>query len=320
MKKLLSLILAVSCTVMLMTACQSEPTSEQESSSQSQPKDYAYQLDPESVRVYDVAVPSRGIEIPGTLTLPAGTDTDRVPLVIFEHDLFGDRSTNGVFEDIALGLADQGIASIAIDFSGCGDSTEDFADNCPFFIDWDVIAARDFAIENSPIDDTRLGLLGYGFGARMAMDAGALKDSPYTAMSLISPMVGDYEDTLHLLFGTEYDRMISEAFSEALGTEFTAADGITRTISVNWFDDMTLSDPMSKVQNLKGHLQVISATQDEFVPGEVTQALLDGAADTQAEVTSLEVESDHSFGFPQADSAVRAQVIDAVVTFFAGAF
>ena len=320
MKKLLSLILAVSCTVMLMTACQSEPTSEQESSSQSQPKDYAYQLDPESVRVYDVAVPSRGIEIPGTLTLPAGTDTDRVPLVIFEHDLFGDRSTDGVFEDIALGLADQGIASIAIDFSGCGDSTEDFADNCPFFIDWDVIAARDFAIENSPIDDTRLGLLGYGFGARMAMDAGALKDSPYTAMSLISPMVGDYEDTLHLLFGTESDRMISEAFSEARGTEFTAADGITRTISVNWFDDMTLSDPMSKVQNLKGHLQVISATQDEFVPGEVTQALLDGAADTQAEVTSLEVESDHSFGFPQADSAVRAQVIDAVVTFFAGAF
>ena len=154
----------------------------------------------------------------------------------------------------------------------------------------------------------------------MAMDAGALKDSPYTAMSLISPMVGDYEDTLHLLFGTEYDRMISEAFSEARGTEFTAADGITRTISVNWFDDMTLSDPMSKVQNLKGHLQVISATQDEFVPGEVTQALLDGAADTQAEVTSLEVESDHSFGFPQADSAVRALVIDAVVTFFAGAF
>lgn len=320
MKKLLSLILAVSCTVMLMTACQSEPTSEQESSSQSQPKDYAYQLDPESVRVYDVAVPGRGIEIPGTLTLPAGTDTDRVPLVIFEHDLFGDRSTNGVFEEIALGLADQGIASIAIDFSGCGDSTEDFADNCPFFIDWDVIAARDFAIENSPIDDTRLGLLGYGFGARMAMDAGALKDSPYTAMSLISPMVGDYEDTLHLLFGSEYNRMISEAFSEARGTEFTAADGITRTISVNWFDDMTLSDPMSKVQNLKGHLQVISATQDELVPGEVTQALLDGAADTQAEVTSLEVESDHSFGFPQADSAVRAQVIDAVVTFFAGAF
>ena len=209
---------------------------------------------------------------------------------------------------------------IGVAFSGCGDSTEDFADNCPFFIDWDVIAARDFAIENSPIDDTRLGLLGYGFGARMAMDAGALKDSPYTAMSLISPMVGDYEDTLHLLFGTEYDRMISEAFSEARGTEFTAADGITRTISVNWFDDMTLSDPMSKVQNLKGHLQVISATQDEFVPGEVTQALLDSAADTQAEVTSLEVESDHSFGFPQADSAVRAQVIDAVVTFFAGAF
>ena len=75
-----------------------------------------------------------------------------------------------------------------------------------------MIAARDFAIENSPIDDTRLGLLGYGFGARMAMDAGALKDSPYTAMSLISPMVGDYEDTLHLLFGTEYDRMIFRGF------------------------------------------------------------------------------------------------------------
>lgn len=320
MKKLLSLILAMSCSVMLMTACTKEPASEQESSSQSEPVSYAYSLDPESVRVYDVAVPSRGTEIPGTLTLPAGSETDRVPLVVFEHDLFGDRSTYGVFDEIALGLAEHGIASIAVDFSGCGDSTEDFSDNSPFFIDWDVIAARDFAIQNAPVDDTRLGLLGYGFGARMAMDAGALKDSPYTAMSLISPMVGDYEATLHSLFGTELDRMLSEAFSEARGTEYTAPDGITRTISVNWFDDMTLSDPMSKVQNLKGDLQVIYASNDEWVPAEVTQALLDAAAGTGVEVTSLEVESDHSFGFPNEDSAVRAQVIEAVVAFFDGAF
>lgn len=320
MKKLLSLILALSCSAVLLAACAQEPASGPESSSQSAPVDYAYALDPESVRVYDVAVPSRGTEIPGTLTLPAGSETDRVPLVVFEHDLFGDRSTYGVFDEIALGLAEHGIASIAVDFSGCGDSTEDFSDNSPFFIDWDVIAARDFAIQNSPVDDTRLGLLGYGFGARMAMDAGALKDSPYTAMSLISPMVGDSDETVRLIFGPEYDRMIAEAFTEARGAEYTAADGVTRTISVNWFDDMTLSNPMSKAQNLKGDLQVIYASNDEWVPAGVVQALLDAASASNAEVTSLEVESDHSFGFPDEDSAVRAQVIEAVVTFFDGAF
>ena len=183
-----------------------------------------------------------------------------------------------------------------------------------------MIAARDYVLANAPVDQQRLGLLGYGFGARMAMEAGALKDSPYTAMSLISPMVGGYEDTLHLLFGAEYDRMLSEAFSEARGTEFTAADGIARTISVNWFDDMTLSNPMKNVQHIKGSLQVISASKDELVPAAVTKALLNGAAGSQAKVSALEVDSDHSFGFPQEDSAVRAQVIEAVVTFFADAF
>ena len=320
MKKLMSLILAACCVIMLLTACQNNPSSAPESSSQSAVVDYTYSLDAENVQVYDVGIPSRGIEIPGTLTLPAGKESDRVPLVIFEHDLFGDRSTHGVFEEIALGLAEQGIASVSVDFSGCGDSTEDFSDNCPFFIDWDVIAARDYVLANAPVDQQRLGLLGYGFGARMAMEAGALKDSPYTAMSLISPMVGGYEDTLHLLFGAEYDRMLSEAFSEARGTEFTAADGIARTISVNWFDDMTLSNPMKNVQHIKGSLQVISASKDELVPAAVTKALLNGAAGSQAKVSALEVDSDHSFGFPQEDSAVRAQVIEAVVTFFADAF
>ena len=57
-----------------------------------------------------------------------------------------------------------------------------------------------------------------------------------------------------------------------------------------------------------------------MVPAEVTQALLDAAAGAGVEVTSLEVESDHSFGFPNVDSAVRAQVIEAVVAFFDGAF
>ena len=190
MKKLMSLILAACCVVMLLTACQNNPSSAPESSSQSAVVDYTYSLDAENVQVYDVGIPSRGIEIPGTLTLPAGKESDRVPLVIFEHDLFGDRSTHGVFEEIALGLAEQGIASVSVDFSGCGDSTEDFSDNCPFFIDWDVIAVRDYVLANAPVDQQRLGLLGYGFGARMAMEAGALKDSPYTAMSLISPMVG----------------------------------------------------------------------------------------------------------------------------------
>ena len=103
MKKLMSLILAACCVVMLLTACQNNPSSAPESSSQSAVVDYTYSLDAENVQVYDVGIPSRGIEIPGTLTLPAGKESDRVPLVIFEHDLFGDRSTHGVFEEIALG-------------------------------------------------------------------------------------------------------------------------------------------------------------------------------------------------------------------------
>lgn len=321
MKRILSVLLAAALCVGMLAGCNQtgEPASG-ESSSQSQVVDYAYPLDAESVRVYDVAVPSRGIEIPGTLTLPAGEEGELVPLVILEHDLFGDRSTDGVFEEIALALADKGIASIAVDFSGCGDSSEDFSANSPFYIDFDVKAARDFAIQNAPVDSEKLGLLGYGFGARMAMDAGALKNSPYTAMSLIAPMVGDPEETMQLIFGSEYDRIVAEAFTEARSSEFVGPDGVSRSISVNWIDDMRLSCPMNNVENIKGSLQVIYATNDEYVPLSVVEALLNGAEASTAEVTSLQVDSDHSFGFDEPESPVRAQVIEAVAAFFDEAF
>ena len=118
--------LAACCVVMLLTAVQKLPAS------QSAVVDYTYLLDYKMSR-RTCGIPSGGIEIPGTLTLPAGKRVHRVPPAVFEHDLFGDRSTHGVFEGHRPGWQKRASPVFRSIFPAAA-TAEDFSDNCPFFI------------------------------------------------------------------------------------------------------------------------------------------------------------------------------------------
>ena len=77
----------------------------------------------------DLWIESRGIRIPVTLTVPGdGEDVD-APLVVLAHGHGGTRQENGAFTELAATLAEAGIASIRMDFPGCGDSMEAFTRN-----------------------------------------------------------------------------------------------------------------------------------------------------------------------------------------------
>ncbi len=321
MKRLLSTLLTVLLCLSLFTACIGGEGPGSSAPEMAQPAQDKYQLG-QTVTVYYEQIPSREITIPITLTLPAGQPGEQVPLVLFCHDFLGDRSTGGAFENLAKALADRGIASMAVDFSGCGESQEDFSASCLFYMELDIKAARNYAIENAPIDTGKVGLFGHGLGGRLALEMGSLKDSPYTAISLAAPLTDEPEATLRGLLGEEYDRMLAEAFSEQRYAEYTAPDGLLRYVSVNWFDDIRLSQPLKNLQHLKGALQVVYTPNDDWVPAEVVQQLIQ-AAQSQGAATVLQLEvaaPDHSLDFYEENSAIRQEVIEKVADFFAAAF
>jgi hypothetical protein len=62
---------------------------------------------------------------------------------------------------IAEGLASRGIASIRVDFPGCGDSVESFAINNLTNMLADIKASRDYALSGPNIDRERVGIHGF---------------------------------------------------------------------------------------------------------------------------------------------------------------
>ena len=111
-------------------------------------------------------VDSRGVEVPATLVLPEGVDINgEYPLVVLAHGHGGSREENVGFKAIADALAAKGIASIRVDFPGCGDSTESFQENYMTNMKEDVLNAIQL-----PGTVTKLGLFGYSMGGRIVLE------------------------------------------------------------------------------------------------------------------------------------------------------
>ena len=99
---------------------------------------------------------------------------------------------------VAEALAKEGIASIRMDFPGCGDSTEPFTNNNLTNMLADLQAGREYAVANAAIDPERIGLLGYSMGGRLVSLLSEI-DPTYKAMTVWAPAVSNGAQTVMAL-------------------------------------------------------------------------------------------------------------------------
>jgi pimeloyl-ACP methyl ester carboxylesterase len=124
------------------------------------------------------------------------TDRDRVPAVLLLHGLNRDRSE---WNEFALLLQRNGIAALAIDFRGHGESTrkltaagpvelklQDFTERDLQNMLLDVEAAVDWLQAQSEIDKKHIALIGASFGANIALRYAALNED-LAGVALLSP-------------------------------------------------------------------------------------------------------------------------------------
>ena len=157
MKKLSVLVMA-SMIMLPLSGCSSSSAAASPSPSPSavpsaEPAESAEPSASSEIQVTDVEVESeRDTKIPGTVVMPA--DASDVPFVVLCHGHGGSRHENGGFDDIAEALAEQGIASIRVDYPGCGDSTEDFSENNMTNMINDTKSAISYIESNYPVSTT----------------------------------------------------------------------------------------------------------------------------------------------------------------------
>ena len=187
---------------------------------------------------FDVAIPGRRGEIPATVQLPGklarGTE---LPLVVLCHGFAGSRSGDGHFAPLAADLAAQGLATVRLDFPGCGDSAEPFTAYTLANMADDVESAITYM--QATYSTTRTALVGHSMGGRLASLYPAMKGG-VAALVLWSPANGAG------LNGLEFLRMDDFSAVEALAGQ--AAQNGTATawgvaLSADFFTQMRDSDP-----------------------------------------------------------------------------
>lgn len=273
---------------------------------------------PMMVGSIDTTFESRGVMVPATIVAPANNRGKAVPLVVIAHGHGGSREEGGSFPRVAADLAALGIASIRMDFPGCGDSTESFAENNLSNMLLDLQAARVFAEAQIDIDETRVGLLGFSMGGRLVALLSEI-DPSYQVMATWAPAASNgAEREIESTFGGPEAYEIHKQRAQEEGSSvYTTMWGTELEVGPEWFADLEESAPLTALAKFSGPLLVLYGDEDDSVPPSVSAAAASAATSSSEVVTVVIPTAKHGLGFYTNRPEIADQVVETTVNFLA---
>jgi len=266
-----------------------------------------------SARASDHFIASRDTRIPVTLVQPESAQP--APLVVFLHGHGGSRHEAGGFTQVADALAARGIASVRMDFPGCGDSTESFRNNRLQYMLADARAARDWALTQVRVDTSRMALFGFSMGGRLAMTLAA-EDDRFQTLALWAPSADDGATALYDFFGGEANfRQLQQAANTNGHVAFTTSWGQDQELSAGWFSDMTRSRPLKHMQSFTGDTFVLYGNNDTVVTPAEAERVVSSAIAAKSARSHIVVGADHGLGLFSEEPELTAEAVDATVAF-----
>lgn len=274
-----------------------------------------------SVQVQQLTIPGERGSIHATLTTPA--NAENMPAVVICHGFTGNRQLDGHAKPLAKTLAQHGIASIAIDFAGSGESEEPFTAYTPANMRDDITSAITYLTDTVGADPERIGLLGHSMGGRMA--ALRLRED-IAAAALWSPAANIGLNGLEFLDHDPDGRLaLREAAAETGTLELPQWN---TEISTEFIEQMSDSDPWEKIRGYEGALLVAFAAGDvELLSQDTINGTLEAAAARGKNFTNLYgqfTDATHNYdalsGEPAESEAVAARLEEATAAFFLDAF
>ena len=211
----------------------------------------------------DIIIPgTRGgihatVQLPGKLARSA-----EMPLAVLCHGFTGNRDGDGHFAPLADNLAAQGIATVRLDFPGCGDSDEPFTAYTLTNMEDDVESV--IAYMQAAYGTGKTALVGHSMGGRLASLYPQAKGG-IAALVLWSPANGAGLNGLEFLNIDDFAAVESLA-AEAESSGTASAWGVE--LSAEFFTQMRDSDPNAALREAalptlltySGHEGILSET------------------------------------------------------------
>ena len=260
----------------------------------------------------DVTIPGVRGGIPATVQMPAKlARAGEVPLVVLCHGFTGDRTANGPFPTLAAKLAELGIATVRMDFAGCGSSTEPYTEYSLASMTDDVNSAIAFLQSEYGVDGA-IGLVGHSMGGRLVSLYPQDGQYPVAALALWSPANGAG------LQGLEFLNIEDFSVVEALAAE-AEANGQAGTkwgvaISAEYVRGMRESDPNAALRAC-GLPVLLIYSGNEGPISETTQSETIATVESLGEGrVVLEPFVDGNHNFYGADDAATARLDETLCT------
>ena len=224
----------------------------------------------------NIEIPGTRGNIPATIQLPAKSARgEELPLVVLCHGFTGNRQGDGHFAPLAEDLAAHGIATVRLDFAGCGDSTEPYANYTLANMAADVDSVIGYM--QATYGTSKTALVGHSMGGRLASLYPQLGQYPVTALVLWSPANGTGLQGLEFLSIDNF-AAVEELAARADAEGSVAAWGVE--LSAAYIDGMRDSDPNAALQE-SGLPVLLTYSGNERILSDTTQT------ETKAAVESL---------------------------------
>ena len=224
----------------------------------------------------NIEIPGTRGNIPATIQLPAKSARgEELPLVVLCHGFTGNRQGDGHFAPLAEDLAAHGIATVRLDFAGCGDSTEPYANYTLANMAADVDSVIGYM--QATYGTGKTALVGHSMGGRLASLYPQLGQYPVTVLALWSPANGAGLQGLEFLSIDNF-AAVEELAARADAEGSVAAWGVE--LSAAYIDGMRDSDPNVTLQE-SGLPVLLTYSGNERILSDNTQT------ETKAAVESL---------------------------------
>lgn len=253
----------------------------------SAPVVFDVKADPVSTDLYEesrVEFQANGRTIIGTICMPK--DAKNVPGVVMLHGTGSSRDEAGNgYAYCAPALASVGIASIRIDFPGCGESPVDYSEYNYQSATEDAIAAKAELAKTGKVNAKRIGVLGWSQGGTNALSAAAA-DSSFKSVVL-------WAGALDLTTMVNKDM-----YDEAMKQGYSMLEMGWRTplkIGKQWFIDAYTTDMDAVVSSVKAPILAINGEKDQDVDPK-SGAHIAEIARNKKSVQYIVKGADHTYG------------------------
>lgn len=254
-----------------------------------------------------ISLENNGQKIFGILHTPINRKKTPFPCVLICHGLAGNKSGKfRIYVSLAERLAQEGIATLRIDFRGSGDSEGSFTDVTIESEVSDTLKGIEFLTTFKGIDPERLGLLGNSFGAAIAVLA-ASKCKKIRSIVLLAALFSSHQ------WKHKWDLLNKESSIEEARKELMHIfhGNIPGTQFFPEFFNLNIENDLEKLHAIP--VLHIHSHHDERIQMSHAEEYMKCREQAKAETCHIRLnKSDHSFSDPEE----RKQVIEAVTNWF----